>query len=697
MSDSSKTIIYTCPMHPQVLQDHPGFCPICGMDLEPKDPTLLVEDLEYKTMLHRFQIALFLTLPVLLLATQSMLPFPLLGGKITQSASQWLQFALSTPVVFWAGWPFFERAWYSLVNRSLNMFTLIAMGVGAAYIYSAAATLFPNIFPDSFKSHGELFIYFEAASVITTLVLLGQVLEMKAKSQTSSAIRTLMGKGAKSAHLVHQGSEKEIPIEQVQEGDTLRVKPGEKIPVDGKVIEGSSYVDESMITGEPMAVLKEAGAQVTGGTINQRGSFMMVAEKVGAETMLSRIIHMVAEAQRSTAPIQKMADHISGYFVPVVILIAILTFALWSLIGPEPRYVYALVNAVAVLIIACPCALGLATPMSIMVGVGKGAEMGILIKNGEALEKLEKINTVVVDKTGTLTEGKPTVTQIFLYDAKSDNELLSYAAAVEQHSEHPLAQAIVKGAKARGIQIPSAEKFNSYTGGGVAAVVNGQPVLVGTPQFLQKQGVALPSDVNTLGTILVAIQKKLAGSIQVSDPIKTSSRHAMEALHGMGIRVVMLTGDSETTAQSVASALSIDEVHANVNPEDKQIVVNKLRSKQLMVAMAGDGINDAPALAAANVGIAMGTGTDVAMESASITLVKGDLNGIAKAISLSRDTMRNIRQNLFLAFIYNALSVPIAAGVLYPFIGLLLNPMIASLAMSLSSLSVVLNSLRLRF
>lgn len=684
-------------MHPQILQDHPGFCPICGMDLEPKDPTLAVEDNEYKQMLKRFQIALLLSIPVLLLAMQNMLPFPLLAGKITPTISQWLQFALSTPVVFWAGWSFFERAWHSIINRSLNMFTLIAIGVGAAYIYSVAALLFPDVFPESFKSHGELFIYFEASAVITTLVLLGQVLEMKAKSQTSSAIRSLMGRGAKSAHLVQEGKESDIAIDQVQVGQTLRVKPGEKVPVDGKVVNGSSYIDESMITGEPMAVLKESGDSVTGGTINQSGSFLMIAQRVGAETMLSRIIHMVAEAQRTTAPIQKMADQISGYFVPAVILIAALTFALWSVFGPEPRLVYALLNAVAVLIIACPCALGLATPMSIMVGVGKGAEMGVLIKNGEALEKLEKINTVIVDKTGTLTEGKPTVTHITLADAKSENELLGLAAAVEQQSEHPLAHAIVKAAKERGIEIPPAEKFHSYTGGGVAAVVNEQQVLIGTPQFLQKQEVDLPIALNSPATIFVAVQKKLAGSIQVSDPIKVSSRQAMESLHAMGIRVVMLTGDSETTAQAVASALSIDEAHANVNPEDKQNIVKELKSKQLIVAMAGDGINDAPALAAANVGIAMGTGTDVAMESAGITLVKGDLNGIAKAITLSRETMKNIRQNLFLAFIYNALSVPVAAGILYPFIGLLLNPMIASLAMSLSSLSVVLNSLRLRF
>ncbi|MFV0340291.1 MAG: copper-translocating P-type ATPase, partial [Parachlamydiaceae bacterium] len=648
-------------------------------------------------MLKRFQIALLLTSPVLLLAMQNMLPFPLLGGKITPTISQWMQFALSTPVVFWAGWSFFVRAWNSIVNRSLNMFTLIAIGVGAAYIYSVAALFFPDLFPESFKSHGELFIYFEASAVITTLVLLGQVLEMKAKSQTSSAIRSLMGRGAKSAHLVQEGKESEIAINQVQVGQTLRVKPGEKVPVDGKVVNGSSYVDESMITGEPMGVLKEVGDSVTGGTINQSGSFLMIAQRVGSETMLSRIIHMVAEAQRTTAPIQKMADQISGYFVPVVILIAGLTFALWSVFGPEPRLIYALLNAVAVLIIACPCALGLATPMSIMVGVGKGAEMGVLIKNGEALEKLEKINTVIVDKTGTLTEGKPTVTHITLADAKSENELLGLAAAVEQQSEHPLAHAIVKAAKEKGIEIPPAEKFHSYTGGGVAAVVNGQQVFIGTPQFLQKQEVDLPVALNSPATIFVAVQKKLAGSIQVSDPIKVSSRQAMENLHAMGIRVVMLTGDSETTAQAVASALSIDEAHANVNPEDKQNIVKELKSKQLIVAMAGDGINDAPALAAANIGIAMGTGTDVAMESAGITLVKGDLNGIAKAITLSRETMKNIRQNLFLAFIYNALSVPVAAGILYPFIGLLLNPMIASLAMSLSSLSVVLNSLRLRF
>lgn len=689
-------MIYTCPMHPQVLQEGPGFCPICGMDLEPKDPTLLQEDTEYKNMLNRFWLAALFTLPVLLIAMQDMLPFPLLGGKITGKASVWAQFALATPVVFWAGWPFFERAWFSIVYRSLNMFTLIALGVSAAYFYSAFAVLFPELFPESFTSHGELFVYFEASAVITTLVLLGQVLEMKAKSQTSVAIRSLLGHAAKSAHIVIDGQEKEVLIDQVKVGDLLKVKPGEKIPVDGTVKEGYSFVDESMITGEALPVEKKAHDSVTGGTINQTGSFLMVAKRVGSETMLSRIVQMVAEAQRSTAPIQKLADTVSGYFVPLVILIALLTFIIWSAIGPDPRYVYALVNACAVLIIACPCALGLATPMSIMVGVGKGAEMGILIKNGEALEKLEKVDTVVLDKTGTLTEGKPKVTDIVAFDPFQADEVLHYASAVEQNSEHPLAQAIFKAAQERNSTIAKVEQFQSTTGGGVSGLVEGKHILVGKADFLKRNGVKDLRDQEELSGLFVAIDGKAAGYIVVADPIKMSTSQAMKDLHHLGIKVVMLTGDSLSRAQAVANALNIDEVHAGVNPAEKNRVVNQLKNEGRYVAMAGDGINDAPALASANVGIAMGTGTDIAMESAGVTLVKGDLNGILRAISLSKNTMQNIRQNLFLAFIYNALSVPIAAGILYPFIGLLLNPMIASLAMALSSLSVVLNALRLR-
>lgn len=691
------SVIYTCPMHPQIQQDHSGFCPICGMDLEPKDPTLLHEDREYKLMLKRFWIAALLTFPVLLLAAQKMLPFKVLGGQVTGHISLWVQFVLATPVVFWAGWPFFERAWFSIVHRSLNMFTLIAMGIGAAYFYSSAAVLFPEIFPDSFKSHGELFVYFEAASVITTLVLLGQVLEMKAKSQTSLAIRSLLDKAAKSAHLIIDKEEQEVPIEKVKVGDVLRVKPGEKIPVDGSILEGASFVDESMITGEPIPVEKEKGASVTGGTINQTGSFLMIAKRVGADTMLARIVQMVAEAQRSSAPIQKLADSVSGYFVPLVIFIAFLTFVVWSLLGPEPRNVFALVNAVAVLIIACPCALGLATPMSIMVGVGKGAEMGVLIKNGQALEKLEKVNTVVLDKTGTLTEGKPKVTECIAFQAGSENDLLRYAASVEQNSEHPLAQAVVKAAKERNLSIPQATQFHSYTGGGVSGLVEGKKILVGKAQFLKENGVVFLHRQEERANIFVGIDGKALGYISISDPLKPTSHQAIEDLHQMGIKVVMLTGDTLTRAQSVANALSIDEVHAEVNPENKNALITDLRNQGRIIAMAGDGINDAPALASANVGIAMGTGTDVAMESAGITLVKGDLNGILRAIQLSKRTMQNIRQNLFLAFIYNTLSIPIAAGVLYPFLGILLNPMIASLAMALSSLSVVLNALRLRF
>ena len=692
---------YTCPMHPEIQQDHPGICPICGMTLEPKKATTKIDDSEYRDMLYRFWIAAVLTIPVLLLAASKLLPFL----KITDFVSHWLQFIISTPVVLWSGWPFFEKAWYSVRNRSLNMFSLIAMGVGAAYFYSVIAVVFPNLFPESFKENGELFIYFEAASVITVLVLLGQVLELKAKSQTSQAIKALLGRAAKTAHLLLNGQEQEVSIDQVKVGDMLRVKPGEKIPVDGIVIEGASFVDESMITGEPMPVEKKARDNVTGSTINQTGSFLMEAKRVGSETLLARIVQMVSEAQRSKAPIQKLADVISGYFVPVVVLVAIITFSIWGLIGPEPRFAFALVNAVAVLIIACPCALGLATPMSIMVGVGRGAEMGILIKNADALERLEKVNTVMMDKTGTLTEGKPKITQIVATSSGQENELLRLAASVEKNSEHPLALAIVQGAQERNVAIPEVEQFNSITGGGVTGIVEGKKIFVGKANLLEEnhiagiaslQAQAKEAQEQAQTAIFVAIDGKAIGFIAVADPIKASTPKAIEDLHRLGIKVIMLTGDNEYTAKAVAKKLNIDEVHAGVNPKDKNILVQQLKSEKQIVAMAGDGINDSPALAAADVGIAMGTGTDVAMESAGITLMKGDLTGIVRAIILSRATMRNIRQNLFFAFIYNIAGIPIAAGILFPLTGLLLNPMIASGAMALSSVSVIWNALRLK-
>ena len=642
--------LYTCPMHPEVEQDHPGLCPICGMALEPKDVSAAADDTEYREMLHRFWIGAALTVPVLILAMG-------LQGMISTSLSHWLQFILATPVVLWAGWPFFQRAWYSVVNRSLNMFSLIALGIGAAYFYSAAAVVFPDLFPDSFKKNGDLFIYFEAAAVITVLVLLGQVLELKAKSQTSRAIKALLNRAPKIAHLIINEQEQDVSIDQVKVGDTLRVKPGEKIPVDGVVTEGASLVDESMITGESILSEKKPKSNVSAGTLNQTGSFLMQAQHVGSETLLARIVQMVSEAQRSRAPIQKLADVVSGYFVPAVILAAILTFIVWASIGPEPRFVFALINAVAVLIIACPCALGLATPMSIMVGVGRGAEMGILIRNAEALEKLEKVNAVVLDKTGTLTEGKPRLTQIVSLSDWSENDILRWAAAVEKNSEHPLAAAIIQGSQNRGVTIPKAERFESVTGQGVTGFVEDKKVFVGKADWLEKNGVSGLASLQAYGqelqaqaqtVICVAIEKKAAGCIVVADPIKASTPKAIEDLHRLGLKVIMLTGDNEFTAKAVAKKLNIDEVHAGVNPKDKNLLIGQLKSQGLIVAMVGDGINDAPALAAADVGIAMGTGTDVAMESSSVTLVKGDLKAIVRAINLSRATMRNIRQNLFL-------------------------------------------------
>jgi len=688
-------------MHPEIQQNHPGDCPICGMALEPKIASIEEDNTEYRDMLKRFWIGCLLTLPVFILSAGSMLPW--LGNFIPEPISRWLQWVFSTPVVIWAGWPFFKKAWHSLQNRSLNMFSLIALGIGTAYVYSSMAVVFPGLFPSTFKEKNELFVYFEAASAITVLVLLGQVLELKAKGQTSRAIKALLNRAAKQAHLIIEGQERDIPIEQVKVGDILRVKPGDKIPVDGIVIEGSSFVDESMITGESMPVEKKNKDIVVGGTINGVGSFLMQAERIGNETVLARIIQMVSEAQRSKAPIQNLADKISSYFVPFVILAAVITFITWSLIGPEPHFAFAIVNAVAVLIIACPCALGLATPMSIMVGVGRGAELGILIKNAEALETLEKVTTVVLDKTGTLTEGNPKISQIIASEGQ-ENELLKFAAAVEKNSEHPLALAIVHEAQKRQLNIPEAEQFNSVTGGGVNGLVNGKKILIGQLRLMEKNKItgleafqAKSKDFQEKAqtVVFVAAEGQAIGLIAVADPIKSSTPQAIEAIHHLGLKIIMLTGDNVFTAQAIAKQIHIDEVHAGVNPQDKSALIKRLKNQGAIVAMAGDGINDAPALAEADVGIAMDTGTDVAIESAGITLIKGDLNGILRSIILSRATMRNIRQNLFFAFIYNAIGIPIAAGVLYPAFGLLLNPMIAGAAMSFSSVSVILNSLRL--
>lgn len=686
----SKGGIYTCPMHPEIIQDHPGSCPLCGMSLEPVQISLETDDTEYRETLKRFAVGLGLTIPVFILAM-----FP----SLFSTFNYWIQLVFSTPVVLWAGWPFFTRAWESIKVAVPNMFTLIAIGVGASYLYSVSAVLFPNHFPDSFKDHGALFVYFEAAAVITTLVLLGQVLELKAKTRTNQAVRALLSTTAKTAHVITKEGEIEVSVDNVNVGDRLRVKPGEKIPVDGNVIEGVSFVDESMITGEPVPVEKVMGDQVTGGTLNQTGSFVMVVEKIGSATLLSRIIQMVSEAQRSRLPIQKLADTVASYFVPLVLSVAVLTFVIWSIFGPEPRYVYAMINAVAVLIIACPCALGLATPMSIMVGVGRGAELGVLVKNAEVLETFERVKIIAADKTGTLTEGKPKMSAIVTDGIINEGDILRLAAALEQYSEHPLAEAILSEAKERLISIPEAREFQSITGGGVKGIVEGREVYLGRPEavtngHLSKQAEEYQKDAHT--TIYVTVDKKVVAFIAVRDPIKPSSFKAVQSLHALGMQVVMLTGDHFPTAQAVARQLKIDKFYSEIKPEGKIAIVKDLQKTGHKVAMAGDGINDSPALAAADVGIAMGTGSDVAIESAGVTLVKGDLNGIVKAVHLSKSTMRNIRQNLFFAFIYNFLGIPIAAGVLYPFTGLLLSPMIASAAMSLSSVSVIMNALRLR-
>jgi len=702
-----QSTLYTCPMHPEIEQDHPGDCPICGMPLEAKGGAPAdEEDREVRELSRKFWIALALTIPVFIIAMAPMIPGVTLEPWLPKSVAKWIEFLLATPVVIWAGGIFFIRGWRSILNRSLNMFTLIAVGVGAAYLFSAVAVIAPGIFPDSFRRHGEVGLYFESAAVITVLVLLGQLLEARARSRTGQAIQSLLGLAARTAHrLKDDGEEEEVPVESIRNGDRLRVRPGEKIPVDGSIKEGKSRIDESMITGEPMPVEKSAGDEVVGATLNQNGSFVMQAEKVGDETLLSQIIQMVSEAQRSRAPIQKLADSVAGWFVPAVIGAAILTFIIWALFGPAPALAFALVNAVSVLIIACPCALGLATPMSIMVGVGKAAEQGILIRNAEAIERAEKITTLITDKTGTLTAGKPSVTDIKTAAGMEETELLRLAAGLERASEHPLAQAIVQEAQSRQISLPEAADFESTSGGGVRATIDDQTVLAGKAAFLEENECQIDPSLKEEGeslqakgrtTVWIGRDGQAIGVLGIADPIKESTPAAIEKLHALGIRIVMATGDNPRTAESVGQSLGIDTVRAGLSPHDKIALVKELRGPETVVAMAGDGINDAPALAEADVGIAMGTGTDVAMESAHVTLVKGDLDGIARSIQLSRLVMRNIRQNLFFAFFYNAIGIPIAAGVLYPAFGLLLSPMIAGAAMSFSSVSVITNALRLR-
>jgi P-type Cu+ transporter len=704
LAEPAQGTVWTCPMHPEIRRDGPGSCPICGMGLEPAEPTLEEgPNPELIDMTRRFWISAALSIPLVVLTIAADLfgwhPLPM-------TTSVWLQLALATPVVLWSGWPFFERGWASLRSRNLNMFTLISLGVGVAYLYSLVATVAPGLFPPSFRTMGGVVpVYFEAAAVITTLVLLGQVLELRARSATGKAIRALLGLAPKTARLVlPDGREEDIPLEHVEPGHLLRVRPGEKVPVDGAVVEGHSSVDESMISGEPVPVEKVPGAKVTGATVNGTGSLLMRAERVGQDTMLAQIVRMVAEAQRSRAPIQALADKVSAWFVPSVVLVAVLAFAAWALIGPEPALTYALVNAVAVLIIACPCALGLATPMSIMVGTGRGATAGVLVKNAEALELMEKIDTLVVDKTGTLTLGKPKLVAVVPAPRFEETEVLRLAAALERGSEHPLAAAIVEGAEERGLALQAARDFKSHTGKGVSGTVEGRQVALGNKVLLADLG----TDASPLmgqadqmrsqgqGVLFAAVDGRLAGLIAVADPIKESAAEAVAALRREGIHVVMLTGDNRRTADAVAARIGIDEVIADVLPDQKQSVVDRLRKEGRRVAMAGDGINDAPALAAADVGIAMGTGTDVAMESAAVTLVKGDLTGIVRARRLSRAVMRNIRQNLFFSFVFNGAGVPIAAGVFYPLFGLLLSPIIAGAAMAFSSVAVIGNSLRLR-
>ncbi|HET7618638.1 MAG TPA: heavy metal translocating P-type ATPase [Vicinamibacterales bacterium] len=696
---------YTCPMHPEIVRDAPGACPICGMALEPRTVTLTeLPNPELVDMTRRFWIGAALGAPVFLLAMSDMVLGSGLGGRIAIGVSNWIGLIFSTPVVLWAGWPFFVRAWHSLVNRSPNMFTLIGLGVGAAYVYSAVATLVPQIFPEGFRTDGMVEPYFDTAVVITVLVLLGQVLELRARGRTSSAIRQLLGMAPNTARRVRDGREEDAPIASVTPGDVLRVRPGERVPVDGVVVDGRTSVDESMVTGEPIPVEKEKGATVTGGTINGTGSILMRAERVGADTLLSRIVRMVSEAQRSRAPIQRLADRVAAWFVPAVVVVAIAAFIVWSVTGPEPRLAHAVVSAVAVLIIACPCALGLATPMAIMVGTGRGATTGVLIRNAEALEQLARVDTLVVDKTGTLTDGRPALVSVETASGVTDAELLRLAASVEAGSEHPLADAIVKGAAARGIQPSPVDAFESFTGRGVVGRVGGRDVALGNAALMRERNVDVApleraADAHRREgqtAMFVAVDGRAAGFLGVADPVKQSTAEAIRLLHADGLRILMLTGDNRTTADAVARTLGIDDVRAEVLPDQKREIVRTLQQQGRVVAMAGDGVNDAPALAEATVGIAMGTGTDVAMESAGITLVRGDLRGIARARRLSRATLRNIRQNLFLAFIYNAVGVPVAAGVLYPFVGLLISPVWASAAMTLSSVSVIGSALRLR-
>ncbi len=697
---------YVCPMHPQIVRDEPGDCPICGMALEPRTVTLQEDNPELDDMTRRFRVSIVLALPVFILAMLADLVPSWLPSGLTMHRVQWIEFILATPVVLWCGWPFFVRAWNSLVNRSLNMFTLIGLGVAVAWSYSVVALLLPEMFPANLRhADGTVPVYFEAAAVIVALVLLGQVMELRARSQTSSAIKMLLGMAPDTARIVKDdGSETDVPLDQVQKGDTLRVRPGEKIPVDGVVLQGASAVDEAMVTGEPIPVEKNVDDTLIGATINGNGSLLMRAEKVGADTMLAQIVRMVSEAQRSRAPIQRLADVVSSYFVPTVVLVAVVAFVVWGIWGPEPQLAHAVVNAVAVLIIACPCALGLATPMSIMVGTGRGAAAGVLIKNAEALEVMEQVDTLVVDKTGTLTEGKPRLLDVVVSEEFDAGTVLRFAAGLERGSEHPLAAAIVAGAEERGVDVPVANEFESKTGKGVVGKVAGRDVALGNRSLMTDLAIELgdlgetAEQARTQGqtVMFVALDGAAAGLIIVADPVKESTPEALDLLHQAGIKVIMLTGDSRTTAEAVAKQLGIDGVYAEVLPDAKAAVVKELQNSGQKVAMAGDGINDAPALAQADVGIAMGTGTDVAMESAGVTLVKGDLRGIVRARRLSQGVMSNIRQNLFFAFLYNSLGVPIAAGVLYPFFGLLLSPMIAAAAMSFSSVSVISNALRLR-
>ena len=696
---------WTCPMHPEIVRDLPGACPICGMALEPRVVTVEERNPELDDMTRRFRVALMLTVPILAFMVSELLPGDPVGTLTGHRLRNWIELALATPVVIWGGWPFFARGWTSVVTRHLNMFTLIALGVGAAYGYSVFATLAPGLFPHSFRMGSEVAVYFEPAAVIVVLVLLGQVLELRARSRTGAAIRKLLGLAPPTARVMNsEGHEHEVPLEHVKVGDRLRVRPGERVPVDGVVLEGTPAVDESMVTGEPIPVEKDLGSAVTGGTVNGTGTFVMRAGRVGADTLLAQIVRMVSEAQRSRAPIQRLSDTVSGIFVPAVIVTAVVSFLIWATVGPEPRLAFALVNAVAVLIIACPCALGLATPMSIMVGTGRGAEAGVLIRNAQALEVLERVTTVVIDKTGTLTQGKPALVGIEPAPGFDEMSLLALAASLEHVSEHPLAAAVVAGARARGISLHPVADFKSQTGRGVTGTIDGRHVLIGNHNHLSAAGVdpgvladradALRKEGQTV--IFIAVDAKPAGLLTVADPIKPGAREAIASLRHDGVKVVMLTGDSRVTAAAVGRALGIDDIEAEVLPDQKAAVIERLQASRERVAMAGDGINDAPALARADVGIAMGTGTDVAIESADITLLRGDIRGIWRARKLSRATMRNIRQNLFFAFIYNVAGVPVAAGILYPWSGLLLSPMIASAAMTFSSVSVIANALRLR-